>query len=95
MNGEATTLELDPSNFKLSCYDNLSITMPQKPALSEDDIDAQLFEYVLSTNGSIKSVAELDDEWVKATSTASNPSKTFARRSKRTSIAKRNSNTAI
>lgn len=66
MNGEATTLELDPSNFKLSSYDNLSITMPQKPALSEDDIDAQLFEYVLSTNGSIKSVAELDDEWVKS-----------------------------
>lgn len=58
-------LELDPSDFKLNDYDNLSITMPKKPALSEEDVDAQLFEYVLSTNGSIKSIDELDDEWVK------------------------------
>lgn len=65
MNEGAKTLELDPSNFKLTDYDNLSITMPQKPALSEEDVDAQLFEYVLSTKGSIKSISELDDEWVK------------------------------
>lgn len=65
MNEGAKALELDPSKFKLTDYDNLSITMPQKPALSEEDVDAQLFEYVLSTNGSIKSINELDDEWVK------------------------------
>ncbi|MDO4290257.1 MAG: hypothetical protein Q4C41_03390 [Eggerthellaceae bacterium] len=65
MNGETKALELDPKDFKLNDYDNLRITMPQKPALSEEDVDAQLFEYVLSTNGAIKSVSELDDEWVR------------------------------
>lgn len=58
-------LELDPKDFKLKDYDNLRITMPQKPVLDEDDVDAQLFEYVVSGGKSIKSIADLDDEWVK------------------------------
>ena len=44
----AKVIELDANDFKLNDYDNLRIIMPAKPTLSEDDVDAQLFEYVLS-----------------------------------------------
>ena len=64
MSETAKVIELDPKGFKLSDYDNLRITMPAKPALSEDDVDAQLFEYVLSGGKQIKSIADLDDNWV-------------------------------
>lgn len=59
-------IDLDPKDFKLNDYDNVRITMPAKPAMTEDDVDAQLFEYVLSGGTHIKSIADLDDEWVKA-----------------------------
>lgn len=59
-------VELDPKDFKLNDYDNVRITMPAKPALSEEDVDAQLFEYVLSGGKKINSIADLDDEWVQS-----------------------------
>ena len=60
----AKVIELDANDFKLTDYDNLRIAMPAKPTLSEDDVDAQLFEYVLSGGKQIQSIADLDDEWV-------------------------------
>lgn len=60
----AKVIELDANDFKLNDYDNLRIIMPAKPTLSEDDVDAQLFEYVLSGGKQIQSIADLDDEWV-------------------------------
>ncbi len=59
-------IELDPKDFKLNDYDNVRIEMPAKPALSEEDVDAQLFEYVASSGKKIKGIADLDDDWVKA-----------------------------
>ena len=59
-------IELDPKDFKLSDYDNVRIDMPAKPELSEEDVDAQLFEYVASGGKKIQGIADLDDEWVKA-----------------------------
>lgn len=57
---------LNPADFKLSEYDNVSITMPEKPALGEDDVNNQLLEFAQSGDATIMSVDELDDEWVKA-----------------------------
>lgn len=63
---EPTELKsLDVKDFTLSDYDNLRIEMPPTPALSEEDIDAQLFEYVLSGGKQIQSINDLDDEWVR------------------------------
>ena len=59
-------IELDPSDFKLRDYDNVRIVMPKKPAMSEDDVDAQLFEYVLSAGKQVNSIGDLDDAWVQA-----------------------------
>ena len=59
-------IELDPKDYKLNDYDNVRITMPAKPALSEEDVDAQLFEYVLSGGKHINSTADLDDAWVQS-----------------------------
>ncbi len=66
MSGATEPLQLDPADFKLNDYDNIRITMPEKPSMSEEDIDAQLFEYVLSSGKEIKSIADLDDDWVRA-----------------------------
>lgn len=66
MSGATEALQLDPADFKLSDYDNVRITMPEKPPMNEEDIDAQLFEYVLSSGKEIKSIADLDDAWVRA-----------------------------
>lgn len=63
---EKTMLDLDPADFKLSDYDNIRIEMPKKDELSEEDIDAQLFEYVLSSGKEIQSINDLDDSWVQA-----------------------------
>lgn len=49
MSDAIEAFELNPKDFKLNDYDNISIDMPEKPAMSEEDIDAQLFEYVLSS----------------------------------------------
>lgn len=59
-------IELDPKDYKLNDYDNVRITMPAKPMLSEEDVDAQLFEYVLSGGKHINSIADLNDEWVQS-----------------------------
>lgn len=64
MSDAIEAFELNPEDFKLNDYDNISIDMPEKPAMSEEDIDAQLFEYVLSSGKEIQSIADLDDEWV-------------------------------
>ena len=66
MSEEKQIVDLDPSKFKLNDYDNVRITMPAKPAMSEEDIDAQLFEYVISGGKDINSIADLDDDWVKS-----------------------------
>ena len=58
-------IDLDPKDFKLSDYDNVRINMPVRPSMSPEDIDAQLFEYVLSSGRDIKSIADLDDDWAK------------------------------
>ena len=59
-------IDLDPKQFKMNDYDNVRITMPAKPAMTAEDIDAQLFQYVVSGGKKIKSIADLDDDWVKA-----------------------------
>lgn len=66
MSGATEPIQLDPADFKLADYDNIRITMPEKPPMTEEDIDAQLFEYVLSSGKDIKSIADLDDAWVRA-----------------------------
>ncbi len=66
MEQDKRILDLDPADFKLSDYDNLRIDMPKKHELSEEDIDAQLFEYVISGGKDIQSINDLDDEWVRA-----------------------------
>lgn len=63
--GEAKQfIELDPKDFKLKDYDNVHIDVPAKPKLTDEDIDAQLFEYVASAGKNITSIADLDDAWV-------------------------------
>lgn len=62
----AQIIDLDPKDFKLSDFDNVRITMPVRPIMTEEDVDAQLFEYVISGGKHIKSIADLDDDWVKA-----------------------------
>ena len=59
-------VDLNPKDFSLSDYDNVRIVMPAKPPLSEEDVDAQLFEYVLSGGKHINSISDLDDSWVQA-----------------------------
>lgn len=63
---ENQIIDLDPKQFKMNDYDNVRITMPAKPAMTAEDIDAQLFQYVVSGGKKIKSIADLDDDWVKA-----------------------------
>lgn len=58
--------DLNPADFTLSDYDNVHIEMPLKPRMSEEDIDAQLFEYVASGGKKLQSIADLDDAWVRA-----------------------------
>ena len=66
MSEASQVIELDPKDFKLNDYDNVCIQMPLRPALTKEDIDAQLFEYVISGGKDIQSLADLDDDWVKA-----------------------------
>ncbi|MDO4502159.1 MAG: hypothetical protein Q4D06_03150 [Coriobacteriia bacterium] len=60
-------IELDPANYTLNDYDNVRITLPPKEVMTNEDIDAELFQYVISSGKQIKSIADLDDEWVKRT----------------------------
>lgn len=59
---------IDLSQFSLSECDRVHIEMPALPEVTEDDIDAQLFAYVANApkNSPVKSLADLDDAWVKA-----------------------------
>lgn len=65
MSDNSTVLQLSPEDFSLSDYDNVRITLPEKPSISSEDVDAQLFGFVLSTGRSVNSIDDLDDEWVK------------------------------
>ena len=65
MSDNSTVLQLSPEDFSLSDYDNVRITLPEKPSISREDVDAQLFGFVLSTGRSVNSIDDLDDEWVK------------------------------
>ena len=58
-------IDLDPAKYTLNDYDNVRITLPPKETMTEEDIDAELFQYVISSGKNIKSIADLDDEWVK------------------------------
>ena len=64
MSDSAELKSLDVADFTLTDYDNIEIDMPEPPPISEEDIDAQLFEYVLSGGKSIQSIGDLDDAWV-------------------------------
>ena len=59
-------VDLDPRDFTLNDYDNVHITMPVKPELSEEDVDAQLLEYARSTGVDIQNVSELGDGWAQS-----------------------------
>lgn len=63
------TAAVDLSQFALGDFEALSIMVPQTPQVVEEDIDAQLFEYVASAwRGEDKwmnKLSDLDDEWVK------------------------------
>lgn len=69
MEDTATVPQLDPAMFTLSSFDNVHISMPPEPAVSSEDVDAELFQYVASAGkgSGITSIADLDDEWVKST----------------------------
>ena len=60
-------IDLDPAKYTLNDYDNVRITLPPKETMTEEDVDAELFQYVISSGKNIKSIAALDDEWVKRT----------------------------
>lgn len=57
-------MKLDLDAFSLNDYDNARIEMPQKPSMSEEDVNAQLLEYAISTGADVSSVDELDEAWV-------------------------------
>lgn len=65
MSDSAELKNLDMADFKLVDYDNIRIEMPEPPSITEEDIDAQLFEYVISGGKQIQSIADLDDAWVR------------------------------
>lgn len=65
MSDSAELKNLDMADFKLNDYDNIRIEMPEPPSITEEDIDAQLFEYVISGGKQIQSIADLDDAWVR------------------------------
>lgn len=56
--------QLNPDDFKMTNYEGLKLEMPQRPAATDQDVDAQLFGY-LASSGMDKGLAELDDEWVR------------------------------
>ncbi len=66
MEDTASLPELDASAFSLTAYDSVSVVMPPLPVATDDDIDAQLFEFVASAkkDSGITSLADLDDAWV-------------------------------
>lgn len=64
----STTFQLDPADFELSDYGPVRISLPSIPAVTEEDIEAQLFSFVVASahkGSSIKSLADLDDAWVR------------------------------
>lgn len=68
MTDTITSPQLDPSDFSMTDYDNVHIEMPPCPSPTDDDIDAQLFEYVASAekDSGIASIADLNDAWVRS-----------------------------
>lgn len=65
MSTSLRAIDLNPEDFEMADYDNVTVVLPKKPIVSPEDIDAQLFEYVLSGGKQINSIADLDDAWVK------------------------------
>lgn len=59
-------LELDLDAFSLNDYDNARIEMPLRPSMCEEDVNAQLLEYAISTGAKVSSVDELDEAWVRS-----------------------------
>ncbi|HIW76920.1 MULTISPECIES: hypothetical protein [Gordonibacter] len=68
MQQSATAPELDLDSVTLSSYERVRLTMPSLPHAKDDDVDAQLFEYVASADkdSHITCIADLDDEWVRS-----------------------------
>lgn len=60
---------IDLSQFQLADFGKISVVLPKMPPVVEEDIDAQLFEYVASAwrgdEKRMNKLADLDDEWVK------------------------------
>lgn len=60
---------VDLSRFHLAEFDRISVVLPKKPQVVEEDVDAQLFEYVASAwrgdEKRMNKLADIDDEWVK------------------------------
>lgn len=60
---------VDLSQFQLADFEKISVVLPKMPPVVEEDIDAQLFEYVASAwrgdEKRMNKLADLDDEWVK------------------------------
>ena len=45
----STTFQLDPADFELSDYGPVRISLPSIPAVTEEDIEAQLFSFVVAS----------------------------------------------
>lgn len=64
----STTFQLDPKDFELSDYGPVRISLPSAPEVTDEDIEAQLFSFVVASaykGSNIKSLADLDDAWVR------------------------------
>lgn len=60
---------IDLAQFSIDDFDVLVVDVPQRPEVVEEDIDAQLFEYVASgwrgDGKRMNKLSDIDDEWVK------------------------------
>lgn len=65
---ETTEPQLDLDDFTLSESGSIRVVLPPRPVATDNDIDANLFEYVASAKkgSGIHCIADLDDEWVQA-----------------------------
>lgn len=61
--------QINKEGFELSSYEPLEISLPGALSATDADVDAQLFEYVsnASRHSRIRSLQDLDDEWVSET----------------------------
>lgn len=60
---------VDADSFRLSSYEPVCVTMPPRQEATDVDVDAELFQYVLSAGkgDGVMSLADLDDAWAQKT----------------------------